>query len=194
LKWGQEVGNLFYVAQLVAVDGFFTEHLLDTEELVVFGNPVGTAHRTGLDLACIGRHGNVGDRAVLGLTGTVGNHGVVSVYLTELDGVERLSKSSDLVHLDQDGVSHAEIDSLLKEINIGDKKIVTDELHFVANLVGEDFPTIPVVLITTVFDGVDGVLLTEFREVSGLLFGVTLGSTFALKLSVVIDTVLEELG
>src|SRR4051794_18814749 len=47
--------------ELAAVDGVFAEQLLDAKQLIVFGNAVGAAQGTGLDLAGVGGHGNVGD-------------------------------------------------------------------------------------------------------------------------------------
>ena len=44
------------------------EFFFNTDELIVLGHAVGTAHRTGLDLAGIGSYGDVGNRSVLGLT------------------------------------------------------------------------------------------------------------------------------
>src|SRR5581483_4659142 len=41
--------------------------LLDADELVVFGEPVGTGEAAGLDLPAICGDGEVGDRRILGL-------------------------------------------------------------------------------------------------------------------------------
>ena len=48
-----------------------TQFFLDPEQLVVFRDAVGPARRAGLDLTDAGRNGQVGDRGVLGLTGSV---------------------------------------------------------------------------------------------------------------------------
>src|SRR6185295_11633068 len=47
---------------------------LDAKELVVFRDPVGAAGRAGLDLARGGRHREIGDERVFGLTGTMRDH------------------------------------------------------------------------------------------------------------------------
>ena len=44
-----------------------TQLLLDTKKLVVFGNPVGTAGRAGLDQAGVQCHGQVGNGNIFGL-------------------------------------------------------------------------------------------------------------------------------
>ena len=53
--------------ELSAVDRIIAERFLDTEELVILGDPVRPAHRASLDLPCIGSHRNMGDGGVLGL-------------------------------------------------------------------------------------------------------------------------------
>ena len=53
------------------IAGGLPKLLLDADELVVFGRPVGTGKRTRLDLTAIGGDGKVGDRRVLRFTGTV---------------------------------------------------------------------------------------------------------------------------
>src|SRR3954453_13639727 len=56
------------------VAGSVVQLLLDAEKLVVLGHAVGAGRSAGLDLATVGRHGQVGDRGVLGLTRTVAHH------------------------------------------------------------------------------------------------------------------------
>src|SRR3954453_23157053 len=50
------------------------ELLLDAQQLVVLGDPLGPSGRPGLDLAAVGRDREVGDRGVLGLAGAVAPH------------------------------------------------------------------------------------------------------------------------
>ena len=146
---------------LDAEDGVIAQLFLDAEELVVFRDPVRTAHGTGLDLAAVSRDGEVGDGAVFGFTGAVAEDGGVAVFLGEFDGIEGLGEGSDLVHLDEDGVCDAHLDALAEEIDVGDEQVVADELGGLAEFVGDDFPTIPVVLGATVFDRDDGIALLE---------------------------------
>ena len=54
-------------AHFAAVDGVVAECFLDAQELIVFRDPVGATERTGLDLAGIRGHGDVGDRGVFAL-------------------------------------------------------------------------------------------------------------------------------
>ena len=44
----------------------FAKLFFDAQQLIILGNPVGTGRRTGLDLAGIGRHYQIGNRDILG--------------------------------------------------------------------------------------------------------------------------------
>ncbi len=62
---------------------------------------------TGLDLAGVQRHRQVGDRRVLGLARTVRSNGGVASLVGHLNGLQRLRDRTDLVQLDQDGVARS---------------------------------------------------------------------------------------
>ena len=59
--------------------GRLAELLLDAQQLVVLGDPVGPGRGAGLDLAAVGGHGQVGDGGVLGLPRAVRHHAGVRV-------------------------------------------------------------------------------------------------------------------
>ena len=84
---------------LVAIHGEVAQFFLDAEQLVVLGHTVGAAQRTGLDLAAVGGHGDVGDGGVLSLTRTVAGDGGVAVTVGHVNGVQSLAQRTDLVHL-----------------------------------------------------------------------------------------------
>ena len=54
--------------RLIPVDRSVTQFLLNAEQLVVLGDPVGTAQRTGFDLTRVGSHCNVCNGCIFGLT------------------------------------------------------------------------------------------------------------------------------
>src|SRR5919112_5421539 len=56
------------------VTGLRPELLLDADELVVLGEPVGAGERAGLDLPAVRRDGEVGDGRVLGFSRAMGHH------------------------------------------------------------------------------------------------------------------------
>ena len=57
-------------ALAIAVSSVVAELFLDAEKLVVLGHTVGTACGTGLDLAGVGSHCDVGDSSVFGFART----------------------------------------------------------------------------------------------------------------------------
>src|SRR5690606_945931 len=128
------------------VDAGVVELLLDAQELVVLVDALAAGGRAGLDLAGVDRHRQVGDRRVLGLTGTVGDHRGEAVALRERDGVEGLGEGTDLVELDQQGVRRALLDAAGEALGVGDEQVVADDLDALADAGDELAPAVPLVL------------------------------------------------
>src|SRR5919109_3936417 len=84
--------------------GIGAQLLFDPKELVVLRHAVGPAGGARLDLAGVGRDGEVGDRRVLRLPRPVRDDGRVARRAGERDRLERLRQRPDLVHLDQDRI------------------------------------------------------------------------------------------
>ena len=102
-----------------------------------FASAIAAAQRTGLDLAAIRRHRDVRNRRIFGFAGAMAEDGGVAIGLRELDGVQRFGERTDLVHLHENRIGRAGIDAFLEELHVGHEQIVADQLHFVAELVGE---------------------------------------------------------
>ena len=94
-------------ARAAGIERRFAELLLDADQLVVLGEPVGARQRAGLDLPAIGRDREIGDRRILGLAGAVRHHRAIAGAQRDLDRVQRLGQRADLVDLDQDRVADA---------------------------------------------------------------------------------------
>src|SRR5690554_2045538 len=105
------------------------QRLFNTQQLVVLGNPVRTAQRASLDLACAGSNRQVSNGGIFGFTGTVGNHRRVAGVLSHLDSVQSLGQATNLVELDQDGIAHTLLDALLQDLGVGYKKVITHQLN-----------------------------------------------------------------
>src|SRR5690606_20891792 len=116
----------------------------DAEKLVILRDTVRAAEGAGFDLAAVRGHGDVGDGGVLSFTGAVGEHACVACFLSHFDSVECLSKGTNLVHLNEDGVGNFGLDTLLEELHVGYEKIVANELSGFAKSVGEELPAGPV--------------------------------------------------
>src|SRR5436190_271698 len=80
------------------------EVLFDPEKLVVFGNAVRAAKAAGLDLTGVGRDGEVGDKAVLGLARAVRDDRCHVIRPRKLNSIKGFRKRADLIDLDEDRV------------------------------------------------------------------------------------------
>src|SRR5712664_350922 len=87
------------------------QFFFDAEELVVLGDAVGAAGRTGLDLAGGGGHGEIGDESVFGFAGAVRDDGVVAGLAGHFDRIDRFSYRADLIELDENGVGNSLFDA-----------------------------------------------------------------------------------
>ena len=85
--------------------------------------------------------------------------------------VEGFRDGADLVDLNEDGVGHLLVDSLLEALGVGDEEVVADELDAVADVFGEELPAVPVVFGEAVFDADDGVFVDPVLPEGGHLFG-----------------------
>ncbi len=97
---------------------------------------------------------------IAGLTGAVGNHVGVTCGLGQFDGVESLGHGTDLVQLDQDGVAHALVDAVGKDVGVGNEQVVAHQLDAVAHFFRLQGKAVPVGLGQAVFDG-------DQRELAG---------------------------
>src|SRR6185369_744264 len=91
------------------------------------------------------------------------------VSLGQLDTIQGLRQRADLVDLNQNRIRNSQIDSLLQKLRVGYKEIVSHELNFVSNLVGQEFPSGPIVFSHTVFDRDDRILLRPALPISNHL-------------------------
>ncbi len=100
----------------------------DAQQTIVFGDPVGAAQRTRLDLARSGTHRQIRDGGIFRLARPMGNHRRVARRLGHSNGLQRLSERTDLIELDQDGVGDSLIDTALENLCIGHEQVVSNQL------------------------------------------------------------------
>ena len=93
----------------------------------------------------------------------VADDGGVAGALGHLDGGEGFGQRADLVDLDQDRVGDALVDAFLQDLGVGDEQVVADQLHLLAQAVGQVLPAVPVALVHAVFDADDRVLVAPGR-------------------------------
>jgi hypothetical protein len=141
---------------LARVDGVVAQLFLNAQDLVELGETLRSARGTSLDLASSDTHHYVGNRDILGLSRSVGNHDTPAVGVRVLGSLDRLGQSSDLVNLEQQGVGSLELNGLLDTQRVGYGQVVSNDLE-VRGLV-EVAPGLPVILGEGVLNGDDGVL------------------------------------
>lgn len=95
-----------WISELLAgVLGSSSQLLLDTENLVVLGQTLGAARRSGLDLTSGQANDQVGNKRVLGLTGTMRHHRAPASALGELVSIDGFGDTADLVDLKQQAIA-----------------------------------------------------------------------------------------
>ena len=118
------------LAHFTAVYSVFSKNLLDSEELVVLGNTIGAAKRAGFDLSRVRGDCDVSDGGVFCFTRAMGDDSGVAVLFREFDGVEGFGQRTDLVHFNENRVGDAVFESFSEEFDVGDEKVIADELSF----------------------------------------------------------------
>src|SRR5207237_9111713 len=81
------------------VDGALPEGLLDAQQLVVLGHPVGAGRRPRLDLTAAPGNGEGSDEGILRSAAAVRDDAGVAGPGRHAHGVERLGQRADLVEL-----------------------------------------------------------------------------------------------
>ena len=104
--------------------------------MIVFGDAIAAAKRTGFDLAGVRRHRNVGNARVFGFARTMTDDRCVIIFPGQIDRRQGLGQGADLVDLDQNGIGDVLGDSLAQKFDVRDKKIVAHQLHLVAQTRG----------------------------------------------------------
>ena len=110
--------------------------------------------------------------------------------MRHLDSFKRFSQRADLIHFDEDRVGDAFGNTIGQTSLVRDKQIVTDQLHFIADGVGQSLPAVPIVFGHAVLNRNDWIFTNKIRPVVDHCTCVEL-LTFASK---VINAVLVELG
>ena len=88
------------------------QSLFDAQQLIVFRDAVGAAGRSGLDLARVGGHREIGNERIFGLARTMRNHRRVAVLERHLHAIQRFGQRADLIDFDQNRIRHAHLDAL----------------------------------------------------------------------------------
>src|SRR5580692_3879490 len=128
------------------------QFLLNAEELVIFGDAVGSGGGAGLDLPRAHGHDEVGDESVLGFARAVRDDRGVSCFARHFESFDGFAYGSDLIQFDQNRVADAFGNAAGEYLWIGDEDVVAHELDFSAQLSRYDLPAIPIVLGEAILD------------------------------------------
>src|SRR5436309_1472239 len=120
-----------FEAAASGIERLGAEFFFDTDQLIVFRQPVGARERAGLDLPAIRRNRKIGDSRIFSLAGAMRHDGCVARAMRHFDGGARLGQRADLIDLDQDGIGDLFLDALRQALDIRDEKIVANELAFI---------------------------------------------------------------
>jgi hypothetical protein len=149
------------------VDAAGAELLLDRAAAVVLGDAVRARRRAGLDLAGVGGDREVGDRGVLGLARAVRDDRDVAVLGAERDRVERLGQRPIWFTLTRIAFATPRR-CPLRGARVRDEEVVADELHAVAERVGERFQPSQSSSAQAVLDRHDRIAVDEVAQKSGI--------------------------
>src|SRR5271154_5745092 len=103
------------------------------------------------------------------------NYGGIFCFTRHLDSFDGLADTADLIQLDQNGVGDSFGDAARENLRVGDEGVVTDELNFPAQLLGDELPTVPIVFGEAVFDRDDRILADPVGPEGDHLFGAARG-------------------
>src|SRR5215471_3200419 len=140
------------------------------KKLVVFGCALRSAGGSRLDLPYSRGNSQVGDREIFGLTGAVTHNAGITILAREINCVERLGQSADLVGLDQHRVSNTTFDTSLDSFGISDEQIIANQLNTRSELIGQHFPSVPIIFGEPVFDADNRIFVDQPHIVVDHLF------------------------
>ena len=78
---------------------------------------------------------------------------------------EGFGQGTDLIHFNQNRIADFLVNTHLQALRVGYKQIVANQLHFIAQLLGQGSPALPVVFCQTVFDRDDRIFFYQFCQV-----------------------------
>lgn len=137
---------------LSSEDGTASELLLNTENLVVLSEAVGTARRSRLDLTSAKSNDEVTNKVVFSLTRAMADHNAPAGGLTHVGGLNRLGDSADLVDLQEQSVAKLLVNTSLDTGRVGNQKVVTNNLDTLVKLLGHFDVRCKVILVEGIFD------------------------------------------
>src|SRR5690242_15164989 len=129
----------------------FTQNFFNTQQLVVFCNPVCATCRTGFYLTTIECNSKVCNGCIFCFATAMTHDRIIAVFLRQGDCINRFCQRSDLIHFYQKAVGNLLVNSFLKPFYICNKQIVTYQLNLISYFFGKQFPAFPIIFGHTIF-------------------------------------------
>ena len=120
---------------------------------VIFRHALPPCRRAGLYEGCSGGNGEVGDKAVLGLSGAVGDNMLVAVTGSSVNDVQRLGQRADLIGLYENGIRKPLVYSVREPVVVSNEEIVAHQHHPASEPSAKLAPALLVVLPNAVLNG-----------------------------------------
>lgn len=105
---------------LACENGVHSKLLLNSQELVVLGQPLAAAWGASFDLAGSQSNYEISNERVFSLAGTVRNHHSPTVMKALLSCFDGFGETADLVDLQQQGIACLPFDSLVDALGVCD--------------------------------------------------------------------------
>mmetsp|Transcript_62194 Transcript_62194/g.133730 ORF Transcript_62194/g.133730 Transcript_62194/m.133730 type:complete len:354 (+) Transcript_62194:722-1783(+) len=164
-----------------------TKLFLDTQKLVILGQPLRAARRARLDFARAQADNEVCDERIFRLAGPVRHHHAPAGKLRHRRSLDGLRDGADLVHLEKQGVAGLHVQGLLHALRVCHQKVVSDDLAGVADVGLKLRVGLPIVLVKGVLDGDkrilrQPILIVRNQLVGGFLHRVRAGRVLEIQI------------
>ena len=157
---------------LSSIHSLVSKLLLDSKNLVVLSESIGSAWSSTLDLSSSKTADKISNKVVFCLSTSVGDHDSPSSSLGHVGCLNTLGDGTDLVHLQQKSIAKLLVDTGLHSSWVGDQEIVSHNLDLVAHELGHFDVSLEIVLIEWIFDGNKWVLIAKVLvEFNSLILG-----------------------
>ena len=99
------------------------------------------------------------------------DHSRITRTLGHLNGGKSFGQGTNLVDLDEDGIRNTFFNTFLEDFGVRHEQVITHDLYFFRQAVGQNFPSVPITFGHAVFNADDGVFVAPSRQHICPLFG-----------------------
>ena len=157
---------------LSSIHGLISKLLLDSKNLIVLSESIGSAWSSTLDLSSSKTADEISNEVVFCLSTSVGHNDSPSGSLRHVGCLNTLGDGTNLVHFEQKGIAKLLVDTGLHSCWVSDQEIVSHNLDLVAHELGHFDVSLEIILIEWIFDGNKWVLISKVLvEFNSLILG-----------------------